>query len=60
MNAVQEKVGYAMPMKKKLVNIMTKKLGSNNRPVVRMGQKNNYDETNRLLIISLFIIISKK
>jgi len=38
MNAVQEKVVYAIPIKKKLVNIMTKKLGGNNRPVVRMGQ----------------------
>ena len=38
MNTVQEKVGYAMPQKKKIVNIMTKKLGNNNRPVVRMGQ----------------------
>ena len=38
MNTVQDKVGYAMPQKKKIVNIMTKKLGNNNRPVVRMGQ----------------------
>jgi hypothetical protein len=38
MNVVQDKMEYSMPMKKKIVNIMTKRLGSNNRPVVRMGQ----------------------
>ena len=41
MNSVQEKVGYAMPQKKKIVNIMTKKVGNNYRPVVRMGQTRN-------------------
>lgn len=38
MNAVEEKLSSMMPTQKKTTTIMMKKIGSNNRPVKRMGQ----------------------
>ncbi len=38
MNSVQDKMNAMLPQQKKAPTIMTKKLGSNNRPIKRMGQ----------------------
>ena len=38
MNSVEVKLFAMLPQQKKTQTIMTKKIGSNNRPIKRMGQ----------------------